>query len=95
MIARAASLVALIYLLGFVFFALTLGKPAPADASTTDAAVVLTGGSGRIAHAIAILEKGKARRLLVSGEPTKREVELLTAAVKQVQRSIVPVTRKS
>jgi tRNA C32,U32 (ribose-2'-O)-methylase TrmJ len=35
------------------------------------------------------------RRLLVSGEPTKREVELLTAAVKQVQRSIVPVTRKS
>ena len=35
MIARAASLLALIYLLGFVFFALTLGKPAPADASTT------------------------------------------------------------
>jgi uncharacterized SAM-binding protein YcdF (DUF218 family) len=77
MIARAASLLALIYLLGFVFFALTLGKPAPADAATTDAAVVLTGGSGRIAHAIAILEEGKARRLLVSGaDPSVRKRDI-------------------
>lgn len=30
------------------------------------------------------------RRLLVRGEPTKREVELLTAAAKQVQRTVVP-----
>jgi len=34
------------------------------------------------------------RRLLVRAEPTKREVELLTAAVKQVQRSLVPVPRR-
>lgn len=34
------------------------------------------------------------RRLLVRGEPTKREVELLTAAVKQVQRSLVPVPQR-
>ena len=34
------------------------------------------------------------RRLLVRGEPTRREVELLTAAVKQVQRSLVPVPQR-
>lgn len=30
------------------------------------------------------------RRLLVRGEPTRREVELLTGAVKQIQRSLIP-----
>jgi uncharacterized SAM-binding protein YcdF (DUF218 family) len=67
MIARLAALVALLYGLGFVLFAFTLGKPAPATASATDAAVVLTGGSGRIEHAIDVLREGKAKRLLVAG----------------------------
>ncbi len=67
MIARAASLVALIYALGFVFFALTLGKPAAADAAPTEAAVVLTGGSNRIEHAVEILKDHRAKRLLVAG----------------------------
>ena len=67
MIARAASLILLIYALGFIFFALTLGKPAAADARPTQAAVVLTGGSGRIEHAIDVLKDHKAQRLLVSG----------------------------
>ncbi|HEX6603609.1 MAG TPA: YdcF family protein [Sphingomicrobium sp.] len=67
MIARAASLLALIYALGFVFFALTLGGPAAGDAPPTDAAVVLTGASGRIEHAVDVLRAGKARRLLVAG----------------------------
>jgi uncharacterized SAM-binding protein YcdF (DUF218 family) len=77
MIARAASLIALIYLLGFVFFALTLGGPAPADAAATDAAVVLTGAKGRIEHAVEVLNDGKARRLLIAGaDPsvTKRDL---------------------
>ena len=67
MIARAASLLALIYALGFVFFALTLGAPARDDARPTDAAIVLTGASGRIEHAVDVLRAGKARRLLVAG----------------------------
>jgi uncharacterized SAM-binding protein YcdF (DUF218 family) len=67
MIARLAALVALLYGLGFVLFAFTLGKPAPVAAPATDAAVVLTGGSGRIEHAIDVLRDGKARRLLVAG----------------------------
>jgi uncharacterized SAM-binding protein YcdF (DUF218 family) len=65
MIARAASLLALVYLLGFVFFALTLGRPS--DSTKTDAVVVLTGGSGRIEHAIDVLKDGEAKRLLVAG----------------------------
>ena len=35
MIARAASLIALVYALGFILFAVTFGKPAPADAEPT------------------------------------------------------------
>jgi uncharacterized SAM-binding protein YcdF (DUF218 family) len=67
MIARLAALLVLLYALGFVFFAFTLGKPAAANAAPTDAAVVLTGGKGRIEHAGAVLRAGKARRLLIAG----------------------------
>ncbi|MEP7130718.1 MAG: YdcF family protein [Sphingomicrobium sp.] len=67
MITRLASLFALLYALGFVVFAFTLGKPAAQTAGPTDAAVVLTGGSGRLEHAVAVLRDGKAGRLLVAG----------------------------
>jgi uncharacterized SAM-binding protein YcdF (DUF218 family) len=77
MITRLASLIALVYALGFVVFAFTLGKPAAANASATDAAVVLTGGSGRIEHAIDVLRGGKARRLLVAGaDPSVTKADL-------------------
>jgi uncharacterized SAM-binding protein YcdF (DUF218 family) len=67
MITRLGSLLLLLYALGFVLFAFTLGKPAAADAVATDAAVVLTGGAGRIEHAIDVLKDHKAQRLLVAG----------------------------
>lgn len=67
MISRLGAFLVLLYALGFVFFAFTLGKPASAEAPASDAAVVLTGGPGRIEHAIDVLRQGKARRLLVSG----------------------------
>ena len=77
MIARAASLVALVYLLGFILFALTLGRPAPADAAATEAAVVLTGGPGRIEHAVEVLKDGKAKRLLIAGaDPAVTKADL-------------------
>jgi uncharacterized SAM-binding protein YcdF (DUF218 family) len=77
MIARAASLLLLAYALGFVLFAFTLGKPAPATAAPTDAAVVLTGGPGRIEHSITVLRSGKARRLLVAGaDPSVTKADL-------------------
>ena len=67
MITRLVSALLLVYALGFVLFAVTLGGPAKADQPRTDAAVVLTGGSGRIERAIAIIREGKARRLLIAG----------------------------
>ena len=77
MIARIASLLLLFYSLGFVLFAFTLGKPAAAHAQATDAAIVLTGGSGRIEHAIDVLRQGKAKRLLVAGaDPSVRKADL-------------------
>jgi uncharacterized SAM-binding protein YcdF (DUF218 family) len=67
MITRFGSLLLLVYALGFVLFAFTLGRPARADAAGTDAAVVLTGGPGRIEHAIDVLKQHRAQRLLVAG----------------------------
>ena len=77
MITRLGSLLLLVYLLAFVVFAFTLGKPAPANAPPTDAAVVLTGGPGRIDHAIDVLRARKARRLLVDGvDPAVTKADL-------------------
>ena len=67
MIARAASLLAIFYALGFVLFAFTLGKPAQSKTPATDAVVVLTGGSGRIEHGVEVVKLHKAKRLLVAG----------------------------
>lgn len=77
MITRIASLVVLLYALFFVIFAFTLGRPAPTTAQATDAAVVLTGGSGRIEHAIDVLRQGKSQRLLVAGaDPAVTKADL-------------------
>jgi uncharacterized SAM-binding protein YcdF (DUF218 family) len=77
MIARVLSLLVLLYALCFVLFAFTLGKPAPPTAQATDAAVVLTGGSGRIEHAMDVLRKRKAGRLLISGaDPSVTKADL-------------------
>ena len=77
MIPRIGALLLLLYALCFVIFAFTLGKPAPATAQPTDAAVVLTGGSGRIEHAIDVLREHKAGRLLVSGaDPSVTKADL-------------------
>ena len=77
MISRAVSLLVLLYAFGFVIFAFTLGRPAPMTVPPTDAAVVLTGGSGRIEHAMDVLREHKARRLLISGaDPSVTKADL-------------------
>jgi uncharacterized SAM-binding protein YcdF (DUF218 family) len=65
---------------GLVLF--SLGLPGPAPLSTrTDAVVVLTGGKGRLARGLAVLEAGAARRMLVSGvAPTTTRAQLAEAA---------------
>ncbi len=75
MILRALSFLLLIYALGFLLFAVTLGRPA--DDTPTDAAVVLTGGAGRIEHGIEVLRQRQAKRLLVSGtDPAVTKADL-------------------
>lgn len=76
MIARFFSFLLLMYALGFAVFAVTLGEPADAE-TRTDAAIVITGGPGRIEHAVDVLARGKAKRVLVAGtDPlvTKRDL---------------------
>ena len=65
MIRRIVSLLLLIWLVGFVWFAIVL--PGPHENGKSDAVVVLTGGGGRIGRGLEALEKGWARRMLVSG----------------------------
>ncbi len=62
---RIIAFALLAWILGFVWFALFLPQPAPKD--NTDAVVVLTGGANRIDRGLAILEAGKAKRMLISG----------------------------
>jgi uncharacterized SAM-binding protein YcdF (DUF218 family) len=67
MIWRFGSAVLLLYSLGFILFAFTLGKPADSAAAATDAGIVLTGGDGRIERGVEVLRQGKVKRLLVAG----------------------------
>jgi uncharacterized SAM-binding protein YcdF (DUF218 family) len=78
MIARLISFFAVLYVLGFALFAVTLGTPAPSDTPKVDAIVVITGGKGRIEHAASLLADGKGKRLLIAGaDPSVRKVDLV------------------
>ncbi len=78
MILRFTALIGLFYALGFVLFAVTLGKPASSKSAATDAAVVITGGSGRIEHGVEVVKDGKAKRLLVAGaDPSVTKADLI------------------
>ncbi len=65
MIHRVFATIALLWLLGFGWFALFL--PQPLGDWRTDAIVVFTGGPHRIDRALDLLEDGQARRVLISG----------------------------
>jgi uncharacterized SAM-binding protein YcdF (DUF218 family) len=71
MIRRVISLAVLLWVLGFVLFVVTL--PRAADDRFTDAIVVPTGAPGRIPRGLALLQAGKARRMLITG--VAREVK--------------------
>lgn len=65
MLRRIVSLILLVWVAGFLWFAIAL--PQPLEDGKTDAVVVLTGGSGRIQRGLEALKKGWSRRLFVSG----------------------------
>jgi uncharacterized SAM-binding protein YcdF (DUF218 family) len=78
MIARLLAFLAILYVLGFAFFAVTLDGPAPADTPKVDAIVVITGGKGRIEHAAKLLADGEGKRLLIAGaDPSVRKADLV------------------
>jgi uncharacterized SAM-binding protein YcdF (DUF218 family) len=95
-ISRIAAVILLVYTLGYAVFVLVL--PRQADDRRTDAIVVLTGAAGRIDRGLDLLEKGRARRMLISGVArTVRPVELAaqTGRDQQLFRCCVDLGRES
>ena len=70
----AGLLCAGLWLAGLVYFATNLPQQVADPARTTDAIVVLTGGSGRIRQGFELLEQDRAQQLFVSG--VERSVEV-------------------
>ncbi len=62
---RLAAALLIAWALGFLWFGMAL--PQPAGETRTDAVVVLTGGTGRVARGVEVLRGGWAERLFVSG----------------------------
>jgi uncharacterized SAM-binding protein YcdF (DUF218 family) len=66
----------LLYAIGYAVFAVLL--PRAAGEERTDAIVVLTGGSGRLDRGFALMQRGLARQMLISGVArTVRPEELI------------------
>jgi uncharacterized SAM-binding protein YcdF (DUF218 family) len=83
---RITALVLGLWLGGFLAFSHKL-MDTPAATRKTDGMIALTGGEKRIERAIAQMEKGKARRLLVSGvhrTTTKRDLRARTNGSKRL-----------
>lgn len=67
---------AVLYVAGFLLFVLTLPRARSPD-QHADGIVALTGGNARVDAAVALLERGAARRLLITGvHPTTTKAEL-------------------
>ncbi|WP_379922649.1 YdcF family protein [Erythrobacter sp. R86502] len=66
MIRRFVSLVFLVWAIGFLWFVGALPQPAD-DSEQTDAVIVPTGGPGRIARGLDVLDRNLAGKMLVSG----------------------------
>lgn len=79
-IVRLLALVAFLLLAlagGFFWFVTSLPRQMPDDQQTTDAIVVLTGGSERLAEGLRLLTEGRAKKLFVSGVYRGVDVEEL------------------
>lgn len=64
-------LLLLLWAIGFLWFASLVPEEVEAPDSPTDAIVVLTGGSKRVAAGVDLLKAQKAKRLLISGVDEK------------------------
>jgi uncharacterized SAM-binding protein YcdF (DUF218 family) len=85
----AIFVVLLVWAAGLLAFAARVDRLTPAaDPPAADGIVALTGGSGeRIAAGLALLEAGKAKRMLISGvsrHVTRGELQTITGASKPI-----------
>jgi uncharacterized SAM-binding protein YcdF (DUF218 family) len=85
----AGVALALSWLGGLIWFAESVTRLAP-QPGTTDAIVVLTGGSDRVAEGIALLASGSARLLFVSGVPEGVTGETLLSSVGTAETNLLP-----
>ncbi|MEO0464006.1 MAG: YdcF family protein [Pseudomonadota bacterium] len=77
MVRNLISTAFLVWVLGFLWFIVTL--PQPAQNLETDAVIVATGGAGRIARGLEVLDTGLAGRMLVTGvDPEVKPNEFAT-----------------
>ena len=65
----------IVYMAGFLIFLSRL--PSPPQSARADGIVALTGGGARLDTAVALLERGAAKRLLISGVDMETEKETL------------------
>lgn len=70
-------------LAGFFVFAAAVPRVAEPPSRTTDAIVVLTGGSERLITGLDLLHDGWAQKMLVSGVSSAVDINTLLAAVKR------------
>jgi len=77
MIARLLAFFLLLYALGFILYSVTLRGPAEKGVRT-DAAIAVTGGTGRIERAVDVLAAGRAKRVLIAGaDPSVTKPDLI------------------
>lgn len=79
MLKKIVIALVLLYLGGFALFAGMLPKT-PSQTGEVDGIVALTGGGSRLDIAVALLEQGKGKRLLISGvntQATKQDLKTL------------------
>ena len=89
----AILVLSMIWVVGLVAFAQRIERLTPAgEPPVADAVVALTGASDlRLEAAVRLLERGKGRRLLLSGvnkEATREDVLTVTGAVKPIYESL-------
>lgn len=73
---------------GLLVFVSYIPQPGPVTDRRTDAIVVLTGGSGRVSEGLALLERGKADKLFVSGVYHGVDVAVLLKVARQMPRDM-------
>lgn len=84
----AASVAALAWAGGFVWFACDIPERVDDPAAATDAIVVLTGGSRRLGEGISLLLQGRAKKLFVSGVHRGVDVAEILRAAQQTPQEV-------